>query len=60
MPATPSSSLTRAHAQRAPSVQPLFRAKSPLRVSFSGGGSDVAPFPEREGGLVRAWTYVES
>jgi D-glycero-alpha-D-manno-heptose-7-phosphate kinase len=30
----------------------LFRAKAPLRVSFAGGGTDVAPFPEREGGLV--------
>jgi D-glycero-alpha-D-manno-heptose-7-phosphate kinase len=30
----------------------LYRAKAPLRVSFAGGGTDVAPFPEREGGLV--------
>lgn len=30
----------------------LIRAKAPLRVSFAGGGTDVAPFPEREGGLV--------
>jgi D-glycero-alpha-D-manno-heptose-7-phosphate kinase len=30
----------------------LFRAKAPLRVSFAGGGTDVPPFPEREGGLV--------
>lgn len=28
------------------------RAKAPLRLSFAGGGTDVAPFPEREGGLV--------
>lgn len=28
------------------------RARAPLRVSFAGGGTDVAPFPEREGGLV--------
>lgn len=28
------------------------RAKAPLRVSFAGGGTDVPPFPEREGGLV--------
>ena len=28
------------------------RAKAPLRISFAGGGTDVAPFPEREGGLV--------
>ena len=30
----------------------LIRAKAPLRVSFAGGGTDVPPFPEREGGLV--------
>jgi D-glycero-alpha-D-manno-heptose-7-phosphate kinase len=30
----------------------LFRAKAPLRVSFAGGGTDVPPFPAREGGLV--------
>jgi D-glycero-alpha-D-manno-heptose-7-phosphate kinase len=30
----------------------LIRAKAPLRVSFAGGGTDVAPFPELEGGLV--------
>jgi D-glycero-alpha-D-manno-heptose-7-phosphate kinase len=56
MTSTSSSSLTRARAQRAPSVEPLFRAKAPLRVSFAGGGTDVAPFPEREGGLVLSAT----
>jgi D-glycero-alpha-D-manno-heptose-7-phosphate kinase len=30
----------------------VYRAKAPLRVSFAGGGTDVPPFPEREGGLV--------
>ena len=30
----------------------LIRAKAPLRVSFSGGGTDVPPFPQREGGCV--------
>jgi galactokinase len=34
----------------------LFRAKAPLRVSFAGGGTDVAPFPEREGGTVLSAT----
>jgi len=34
----------------------LYRAKSPLRVSFAGGGTDVPPFPEREGGLVLSAT----
>jgi D-glycero-alpha-D-manno-heptose-7-phosphate kinase len=48
--------VTRARAQRAPSVEPLYRAKAPLRVSFAGGGTDVAPFPEREGGLVLSAT----
>jgi D-glycero-alpha-D-manno-heptose-7-phosphate kinase len=30
----------------------VHRAKAPLRVSFAGGGTDVPPFPEQEGGLV--------
>jgi D-glycero-alpha-D-manno-heptose-7-phosphate kinase len=30
----------------------LIRARAPLRISFAGGGTDVPPFPEREGGLV--------
>jgi D-glycero-alpha-D-manno-heptose-7-phosphate kinase len=30
----------------------IIRAKAPLRISFAGGGTDVPPFPEREGGLV--------
>ena len=34
----------------------LIRAKAPLRVSFAGGGTDVPPFPEREGGLVLSAT----
>src|SRR5437588_9847120 len=55
-PMTSSSGLTRARAQRAPWTDPLFRAKAPLRVSFAGGGTDVAPFPEREGGLVLSAT----
>ena len=32
------------------------RAKAPLRVSFAGGGTDVAPYPELEGGLVLSAT----
>ncbi|MEO0108477.1 MAG: GHMP kinase [candidate division WOR-3 bacterium] len=28
------------------------RARAPLRISFAGGGTDVPPFPEREGGCV--------
>jgi D-glycero-alpha-D-manno-heptose-7-phosphate kinase len=34
----------------------VFRAKAPLRVSFAGGGTDVPPFPEQEGGLVLSAT----
>lgn len=30
----------------------LIRAKAPLRISFAGGGTDVPPFPEQEGGCV--------
>ena len=48
--------INREGAQRAPSTEPLFRARTPLRVSFAGGGTDVAPFPEREGGLVLSAT----
>ena len=30
----------------------LIRAKAPLRISFAGGGTDVPPFPQQEGGCV--------
>lgn len=30
----------------------LIRARAPLRISFAGGGTDVPPFPAREGGCV--------
>ena len=33
-----------------------YRAKAPLRISFAGGGTDVPPFPEQEGGLVLSAT----
>jgi len=34
----------------------VVRAKAPLRLSFAGGGTDVMPFPESEGGLVLSAT----
>jgi len=30
----------------------LIRAKSPLRISFAGVGTDIPPYPQREGGCV--------
>jgi D-glycero-alpha-D-manno-heptose-7-phosphate kinase len=30
----------------------LTRAKAPLRISLAGGGTDVPPYPEKEGGCV--------
>ena len=32
------------------------RSRAPLRVSFCGGGTDVAPYPERRGGCVLSAT----
>ena len=34
----------------------VLRARAPLRISFAGGGTDVSPFPEREGGAVLSST----
>jgi D-glycero-alpha-D-manno-heptose-7-phosphate kinase len=34
----------------------VVRAKAPLRLSFAGGGTDVSPFPETEGGVVLSTT----
>ncbi|MBA2720935.1 MAG: GHMP kinase [Chloroflexi bacterium] len=34
----------------------LIRAKAPLRISLAGGGTDVPPFPELEGGCVLSTT----
>jgi D-glycero-alpha-D-manno-heptose-7-phosphate kinase len=34
----------------------IVRARTPLRISFAGGGTDVSPFPETEGGAVLSAT----
>lgn len=36
--------------------RPVLRARAPLRISFAGGGTDVTPFPQREGGAVLSAT----
>ena len=33
-----------------------FRSRTPLRISFAGGGTDVSPFPETYGGAVLSAT----
>lgn len=37
-------------------TRPILRARAPLRISFAGGGTDVPPFPAREGGAVMSST----
>jgi D-glycero-alpha-D-manno-heptose-7-phosphate kinase len=34
----------------------ILRSRAPLRISFAGGGTDVSPFPETEGGAVLSAT----
>lgn len=34
----------------------IIRSRSPLRISFAGGGTDVPPFPEQFGGCVLSCT----
>ena len=34
----------------------IVRSKAPLRVSFAGGGTDVPPYPEEQGGVVLSAT----
>lgn len=40
----------------APERPRLLRARTPLRVSFAGGGTDVPPYPRENGGLVLSAT----
>lgn len=34
----------------------IVRSKAPLRISFAGGGTDVSPYPEEQGGVVLSAT----
>lgn len=36
--------------------KPRWRSRAPLRISFAGGGTDVAPFPASHGGCVLSAT----
>ena len=45
-------------ARQALTSRTLVRARAPLRVSFAGGGTDVPPFPEDEGGLILSATIA--
>src|SRR5271166_4721322 len=37
-------------------ARPRIRTRTPLRISFAGGGTDVPPFPALEGGCVLSAT----
>jgi D-glycero-alpha-D-manno-heptose-7-phosphate kinase len=47
---------TPARSYEIPKRQHLIRSRAPLRISFCGGGTDVAPYPERFGGCVLSCT----
>jgi len=54
--ATPLAPKPGARPSESPTGTTLVRAKAPLRISFAGGGTDVSPFPETEGGCVLSST----
>lgn len=37
----------------------MIRARSPLRISFAGGGTDVSPYPESHGGAIVSVTIAK-
>jgi D-glycero-alpha-D-manno-heptose-7-phosphate kinase len=53
---TPALGIERAKPFSLRRAQKLVRSKAPLRISFCGGGTDVAPYPERFGGCVLSCT----
>ncbi|HEX3615395.1 MAG TPA: hypothetical protein VHU61_02575 [Solirubrobacteraceae bacterium] len=48
--------ISRERARREASTRPLYRARTPVRISFAGGGTDVPPYPDTEGGVVLSAT----
>ncbi len=45
-----------AQSRQAPPPGMTIRSRAPLRISFGGGGTDVPPYPEEQGGAVLSTT----